>query len=419
MIRTASLALVLATLTACGEPNPTNDSETGTTGGGSTVGGGAAAAVNPLATDITSRTKDAIDRGVGFLRSRFDVAQGAWLVNGKPDAGITGLLVTALATSPRNYRIDDGPFIAKPLAYLAKLQREDGSIHDGTLANYKTSAALQALASAGGDRYGDAVKRARDYLASIQADEGEGYSEDDKFYGGAGYGGDQRPDLSNLSIWVDGMLAAGDERGSDGFKRALKFLERCQNDSEINTMRHEVDGKVYVSGDDGGAAYYPGNSKAGYDAQDDGTLVPRSYGSMTYALLKGYMAADLDANDPRVQSAMRWIANHFTLDENPGFDTSKGEAAKYQGLYYYYFTMAKALSLLGTPTVRDASGREHDWRVALATKLLAEQAEDGSWVNGRNKRWWEAMPELATGYAVQALNACYASLKKTPPAEKS
>ncbi len=359
------------------------------------------------ATDLKGRTKSAIDKGLAYLHDKFDLAQGGWTVQGKADPGITGLVVTAFARSPRKYTAGDGPFMRKSLEFLASHARPDGSIHDGMLANYKTSAALQALAAAGGKKYAALVKKGRDYLVQIQLDDSEGFSEDHKYYGGAGYGGDRRPDMSNLSLWVDGLLASGEKPGNTPYRRALRFLERCQNDSEVNTGRYEIKGKVYVSGNDGGGVYGPGVSKAGSIDRGDGTLEPRSYGSMTYALLKGYMAADLKADDPRVQKAMKWIAANFTLDENPGFDKQRNPRAGLQGLYYYFYTLAKALELYGRDRVEDERGKAHDWRQELAEKILSLQEKDGSWVNRDAPRWWEGMPVLATSYAVLALGICH------------
>ena len=61
------------------------------------------------------------------------------------------------------------------------------------------------------------------------------------------------------------------------------------------------------SGDDGGSGYAPGESKAGFLELGDGTKIPRSYGSMTYALLKGYLFAGLPKDDPRVEAAWKWL----------------------------------------------------------------------------------------------------------------
>jgi squalene-hopene/tetraprenyl-beta-curcumene cyclase len=85
---------------------------------------------------------------------------------------------------------------------------------------------------------------------------------------------------------------------------------------------------------------------------------------------------------------------HWTVTENPGLGR--------QGLYYYYMTMAKALSVYGSDTIVDAEGRSYDWRKELISQLLKVQRADGSWAND-NGRWMEQMPELATSYAIMAI----------------
>ena len=71
---------------------------------------------------------------------------------------------------------------------------------------------------------------------SLQADEGEGYSSDHPYYGGIGYGGDERPDLSNLQMALEALSASGLEEGHAAYARAIAFLERCQNRSESNDV---------------------------------------------------------------------------------------------------------------------------------------------------------------------------------------
>ncbi len=118
---------------------------------------------------------------------------------------------------------------------------------------------------------------------------------------------------------------------------------------------------------------------------------------MTYAGLKSMIYAGVDADDPRVQAAMKWLQGHYTLQENPGMGSS--------GLYYYYHTFAKALDATGQATFTDADGVEHDWRAELVTKLAEEQQPTGAWVNA-NERWLEADPNLATAYVLLALSYC-------------
>ena len=104
--------------------------------------------------------------------------------------------------------------------------------------------------------------------------------------------------------------------------------------------------------------------------------------------------AKMKADDPRVKGAVEWVQRHFTFTENPGM----GDA----GLYYYLHTCAKALNAYGQEVITDAAGKPHPWRAELIQQLLKLQKEDGQWVN-TNGRWWESVPDLATAYAVLAL----------------
>jgi squalene-hopene/tetraprenyl-beta-curcumene cyclase len=104
--------------------------------------------------------------------------------------------------------------------------------------------------------------------------------------------------------------------------------------------------------------------------------------------------AGLTRDDPRVKAAYDYITRHYSLDENPGIGQ--------QGLYYYYHTFAKALAMLGQPTITDAGGQVHEWRAELVAALAKRQAADGSWVNPAD-RFMEGDPNLVTSYALLAL----------------
>ena len=350
------------------------------------------------------RVGKALERGAAFLvETRTD--DGVWGALGRTDPGITAMVVGALASLPEPRPAQVDAAVERGLDFLLELQREDGSIHEGTLANYITSAAILAMARTGDPAYADEIAAARGFLQELQADEGEGYSPAHRYYGGVGYGGDERPDLSNLQLALEALSAAGLDSEDETYQKALAFLERTQNRSESNDLELEVDGAPVRPGNDGGAAYAPGESKAGYATLADGTKVPRSYGSMTYALLRGYLFAGLAKDDPRVEAAWNWITENYTLDVNPGFAASDNSAAPYQGLFYYFYSMAKALDTYGRETIVDGSGREHAWRAELAGRLVAMQRPDGSWVNQNSPRWWEGNPVLATAYAMLSLEA--------------
>ena len=94
-----------------------------------------------------------------------------------------------------------------------------------------------------------------------------------------------------------------------------------------------------------------------------------------------------------MKAVLEWLQKNYTLEENPGM----GE----QGLYYYYHTMAKALSAYGLDALPTKKGSVK-WREQLALRLINLQKRDGSWENN-NGRWWEKDPALVTSYAMLTL----------------
>jgi len=349
-----------------------------------------------------AQVNEALGKGARFLLAT--ATDGKWGAPDRPDAGLTAMVIGALQCVPEPRPEGVQRAIDGGLDWLVSLQGKDGSIHQGMLANYVTSAAILALAKSPDEAHAAAVEKAQAFLLGLQASEDTGYSEDHPFYGGIGYGGDERPDLSNLQMALEALVASGVDQDDEAFQRAVKFLERCQNRSESNDLRIEDGDTVIVAGNDGGAAYFPGDSKAGYVELEDGRRIPRSYGSMTYALLKGYVFAGLAKDDPRVEACWAWLQENYTLDVNPGFERSPDPTASYQGLFYYFHSMARALNAYGADTVQTPDGAVHAWRPQLAGRLIAMQSRiDGSWVNENASRWWEGNPVLATSYVMLTL----------------
>ena len=353
--------------------------------------------------DVTA----ARERAWGFLQTHqqdgtFGMELPGW---SGPEPGITALCLTATVQLARDLQRPEPEWVAQGLDYLVSLQHADGSIQEHGLAVYTTSVSMEALLTAGRESDRPVIEAARNFLIATQADEGEGYrSDEDWYYGGVGYGGDERPDLSNTQYAVEIVARAGTPKDHPFFEKARIYLERCQNHGEhqVGEWPRAAGGQL-VKGTDGGATYMPGDSKAGENRVGEGLYQARSYGSMTYALVKSYLFAGLPADDPRVQAAVGWIATHFTVDSNPGFKTPEQGA---QGLYYYYLAMARSLRLLPADIgVRDPAGEPIDWRAALRDKLLHEQRVDGSWLNEGSERWWEGAPTLCTAYAVLTLSA--------------
>jgi squalene-hopene/tetraprenyl-beta-curcumene cyclase len=341
----------------------------------------------PAPAAVEPNPEDLVAKGVAFLRTRQE-AGGSWSAAKGP--GITGVVVTALLRSRRVTPAE--PAVAKGLAYLESFIAPGGGLAEGPQANYVTSIALMAFQEANnlgqGQPYAAAIKAAQGYLKTLQWDEGEGKGRDDPFYGGAGYGGRSRPDLSNTVFFMEALRDTGLPADDPALQRALVFVSRCQN------LKGEFNDQPWAEKvNDGGFIYTAANggtSVAG--PTDNGGL--RSYASMTYAGLKSMIYAGLGPDDPRVKAAIDYIRRHYSLEENPGL----GQA----GLYYYYQTFAKALALLGRPTLTDAEGQVHDWRADLTAALARRQGGDGSWVNASD-RFMEGDPNLVTSYGLLAL----------------
>jgi len=325
---------------------------------------------------LYKKAKRAVDNGLRYLREQ-QAEDGSW----SKSAGITALALRAFLESPRNYNEGDGPFITRPVAYLLKFQQQDGSIADGiSNRNYTTAVAITALQSTDNPEYQAVIEKAQGFLTGLQLDQADGYTPDHKYYGGIGYGGDERPDLSNAYMAVEALKLTGLPADDPVWDKVQVFVSRSQNNSETNDQAW--------AGNDGGFTYMPGFSPHG------GT---GSYGGMTSAGLLSLLYAGVDKNDPRIQAAHRWISEHYTLDENPG-------AKDLQGLYYYYNVFAKAMAAYGEPEIVDAAGVRHNWRNDLATKLLSLQHPEGYWVNEHSPRWWEGDKNLVTAWSVITLD---------------
>lgn len=325
-------------------------------------------------------------RAVEFLRGR-QAEDGSWSGDRK-EPGITALVVTALLRSRRV--TSNEPAVIKALAYLEKFIGPTGGRSEAAHSNYSTSIALMAFQEANKDgRYDRLIKGGQQFLKTMQWDESEGKSRGSDFYGGAGYGGgNSRPDLSNTAFMMEALRDTGLPPDDPALQRALVFISRCQNlKSEFNDQAWA--GKV----NDGGFVYTAANGGLSIAAKNaDGGL--RSYASMTYAGLKSMIYAGLTQDDPRVKAAYDYITKHYGLNENPGLGQ--------RGLYYYYQTFARAMALVGKPTIVDASGKAHDWRAELVAALANRQNPNGSWVN-KADTFMEGDPNLVTAYGLLAL----------------
>ena len=330
-----------------------------------------------------------LDKALAFLKAHQEPS-GAFSPK-RAGPGIAALVAAGLLKSGASAR---EPVVAKALAYLQKSVKPDGGVYDKILANYTTSIALMAFheANAGG-KYDALLKKGAAFIRGLQYGDTKSNPKDVK-YGGFGYDGTKRPDLSNTTFSVEALLAAGVPKDDPAIQKALKYLGRCQNlPGEFNDQEFA---KKASKDDKGGFVYNPLDPDDERHKTPDGGL--RSMGGMTYGGLKSFLYAGVGKDDPRVKAAVGWIRRHYTLKENPGM----GQA----GLYYYYHVFAKAMTALGEDSFVDAAGKKHTWRRELFEALRSRQQADGSWRNAGDRIFGESDPNLATAFAVLTLGYC-------------
>lgn len=325
-------------------------------------------------------------KAVNFLRARQN-ADGSW--SAKQSPGVTALVLTGLLRSKKVTPSE--PAAAKALEYLRSQIGPNGGLDEGGQANYVTSISLMAFREANANKQFDtAIAAGQKFLKELQWLENKGKNPESEYYGGAGYRGDKsRPDLSNTTFMMEALRDTGLPADDPHLQKALIFVSRCQNlKGEFNDQPWA--GKV----NDGGFIYTAANGGISVAGNDEATGGLRSYGAMTYAGLKSMIHAGLTPDDPRVKAALKYIGEHYTLEENPGL----GQV----GLYYYYQVFAKAMTQLGQETFTDAKGVAHDWKAELVAALAKRQAENGSWVNTAD-RFMEGDANLVTAYGLLAL----------------
>ncbi|MGA0853880.1 MAG: hypothetical protein ACO3RK_03595 [Luteolibacter sp.] len=346
---------------------------------------------------LRQEVTQSIARGNAWLKAQQN-AEGYWSEPALP--ALTALALNAAVRDPnldKNAKFPE--HIEKGFTWLLAQQKEDGGIYNRGLSVYNTATSVTALTAANRSDFEPAIVRARKHLIDNQWDIGKEKETDNPNDGGVGYGSNkEHSDLSNTYLAIEALALSkkiiedgkhGDQPDLD-WDAAATFISRCQNLEETN----DQDWASNDPKNKGGFAYSPFESKAGDEETAEGRTALRSYGSMSYAGLLSFIYAKLSAEDPRVIAVKEWLGKNFTVEENPGMGA--------QGLYYYYQTMAKALTAANVDQLQLDSGKKTDWRSELANKLLSAQREDGSWVNS-NGRWMESNSVLVTSFTVLAL----------------
>jgi len=378
----------------------------------SAVAGFAAEAVKVTATaakhdlSLKLEAEHAVDKGIAWL-AKAQFPGGYWSQPEHP--ALTGLVLTGIMGEPSGKMKASPPdFVVKGYNYLLSTVKPDGGIYVKEMPNYNTSVSMMALVASYNPSYEPILRKARNYVVGLQSDFDKPGVTDNIYDGGIGYGTKyEHSDMSNTMFALEAIHYTkflSDDKGdkAEALKKlnwdaAVKFISRCQNLPGKNDQPWASDDPQ----NKGGFIYFPGDSKAGEMDMAEGKKALRSYGSISYAGMLSYAYADLKKDDPRVEAVKDWLEKNYTLDENPGMGGD--------GLYYYYMTMAKALSAYGVDTLTLKDGRKVNWRKDLALKMLNLQKGDGMWVN-ENGRWWEKDPNLVTAYAIITLEILHRGL---------
>ena len=352
-----------------------------------------------------------VNRALAFLKDKQDKGNGSWSLASEP--GITGLVLGAFAAKPGRKPGDALPPEADHgYHFLLENVKPDGGIYSTERANYNTAIALTALALNPKPEYTQTIINARKFVYTQQNDFDAKGVADNAFDGGIGYGTPKEntpahADMSNTHFALEALdyskkifakkAAKADKKTDLDWPAVLKFVDRCQNRPASNDQKWASDDAKNF----GGFIYEPGISKAGEDILPGGRVALRSYGSITCAGILNYFYAGVKPGDPRVQDALKWLGENYTLTENPGMEQ--------EGRFYYYLTLAKALSVGKINVLTAKDGKAIDWRGELSRRLLNDQRPDGSWLN-ETGRWMESDPVLVTAYTVIALEHIYRGL---------
>jgi squalene-hopene/tetraprenyl-beta-curcumene cyclase len=387
----------------------------------------AAAALSVLALSLAGSTSVALpeDEVVKKLTETYAAAadwvvsqqqeSGAWMTGpgdkAAPSAAYTGLMVAALGGAPASLKPKYKAAADKGVNFLISKINADGSVGEGPtgtfVKTYATGIALMAWASVERtDKVANAIRGGQAYMKQNQLKEG-------KDIGGSGYGDESpggRKGIANLSTTgfsAEGLHVSGLPQDDEYWKLVVKFVRKCQNNSETNNDPEfvaQLKAKGLVVGDDGSLYYAPdpGQLKTGTKKVADKESIA-GYGSMTYDGIKTYLYAGLKKDSPEVKSAVDWVRKNYSVEAHPGFPFDAAQRQHLRGLYHYYLVMSRALEAYGENPFETFDGKKHDWARDIAEQLVKSVKDDKMWKN-ENPAWFEGDPLLTTSYVLVTCN---------------
>ena len=162
------------------------------------------------------------------------------------------------------------------------------------------------------------------------------------------------------SVALEALHDAGLKQDDPAFQAALKFVTRCQNNSETNDQKW--------AGDDGGFVYTPADGGEGQRRRVHRARRPQAAPQLRLHDLRRPQEHDLRRprqGRPARQGRLEVDPEELHRRRKPRHGARPAPKNAKGGLYYYYHTIAKALRAYGEPVITDAQGSKHDWRVEL------------------------------------------------------
>lgn len=305
--------------------------------------------------------------------------------HGRPDLSNTSFFVEALHDAGVEH---DDPAFQRALLFLQRTQMLDATDQPGNDMEYadgSTQGGFIYAPSPNKDRLGEGSSPAGEIVESLSGGPGTIAKID------LGMGEDNKPRLmtrDQIKTAVMNALSSMDGWPKDAQPVVVMGATADNASAQTYEIRTPIQDATQLA-----QALTPAFTNATIRVEStpewQGISRLRAYGSMTYAGFKSLIYAGLSKNDPRVDAAMKWIEQNYTVDENPGLGTD--------GYYYYLVAFSKALNAAEMDTV---AGR--NWRSDLVTKLTSLQNDDGSF-RPVDDRWMETDPELITAYSMIAL----------------
>ncbi|MDB6120948.1 MAG: cycloartenol synthase-like protein [Verrucomicrobiaceae bacterium] len=338
---------------------------------------------------LKDRLQKAIGKGRVWLEQNQNAALGSW---GNPDhPALTALAVLAIKgdrNRPKSVAVQNA------YAFVRSQAKADGGLYGRGLVVYNTALCLSSLLLDDNQQSLVLIPGAKRFLQNHRS--GLDFRAEDADESEI----DSRADFSSTLASLRQFEAGATDRPSKvkdssglNWDAAIKFVESYRKPPGTDGKRAPIISPTTESAGTG--------KKASADPVPGRKVALRYSGSMSYDSLLSLVYDKLETDDDRIVAFINWLQQNYTVEENPGLGS--------KGLYYYYHSIAKVLSIRKIERLKLKDGQEIDWRTELTQKILAAQREDGSWVNA-NGHWWESDPVLTCSYAMLTLQQIAAGL---------